>query len=146
MNIKETVQHLVRKHNTNDPFLLCNDLGIMVTFEPLGSILGYYNINFRIQSIHLNCSADESLYPFICAHELGHAILHPKISTPFLKANTFFSIDKIERQANTFAVELLLSDDFIMEHDDTNLVNLAITVGIPNGLEQLKYIDRINFF
>ena len=31
MNIKETVQHLVKKHNTNDPFLLCKDLGIMVT-------------------------------------------------------------------------------------------------------------------
>lgn len=32
-----------------------------------------------------------------------------------------------------------------MEHDDTNLVNLAISVGIPNGLEQLKDINRINF-
>lgn len=138
MNIKETVQHLVRKHNTNDPFLLCNDLGIMVTFEPLGSILGYYNINFRIQSIHLNCSADESLYPFICAHELGHAILHPKISTPFLKANTFFSIDKIERQANTFAVELLLPDDYLELYPDINFSNLALCHGIPSCLELLK--------
>lgn len=29
-----------------------------------------------------------------------------------------------------------------MDHDDTNLVNLAISVGIPKGLEELK---RFNF-
>lgn len=32
-----------------------------------------------------------------------------------------------------------------MDHDDTNLVNLAIAVGIPSGLEILKDCNRINF-
>ena len=31
----------------------------------------------------------------------------------------------------------ILSDDFIIDHDDTNLVNLAISVRIPKGLEEL---------
>lgn len=30
-------------------------------------------------------------------------------------------------------------------HHNTNLGNLAMAVGIPNGLEQLKDINRINF-
>ena len=113
-------------------------MDLTVTYEPLGNILGYYNINFRIKSIHLNSFADESLYPFICAHELGHAVLHPRISTPFLKKNTLFSIDKIERQANTFAVELLLPDDYLELHPDINFINLAISQCIPSGLELLK--------
>lgn len=72
--------------------------------------------------------------------------MHHDTNVPFLRAHTFYSTDKLERQANTFAVELLLSDDFILEHDDNNLVNLAMAVGIPSGLEQLKDIHRINFF
>jgi Zn-dependent peptidase ImmA (M78 family) len=46
----------------------------------------------------------------IAVHELGHAFLHQKANTPFLRKNTFFSDEKIEMEANTFAVELLVQD------------------------------------
>ncbi|WP_412055234.1 ImmA/IrrE family metallo-endopeptidase [Bacillus altitudinis] len=44
-----------------------------------------------------------------CAHELGHALLHNESNTPFLKRNTFFSTEKIELEANFFAMHLLFS-------------------------------------
>ena len=44
-----------------------------------------------------------------------------------------------------FAVELLLSDELIIDYRDTNLYNLARTVGLPIRLESLKEIERINF-
>jgi Zn-dependent peptidase ImmA (M78 family) len=75
---------------------------------------------------------------YVCAHELGHAILHAKINTPYLSAYTLFSVAKIERQANTFAVELLLPDDLLQEHPDCPIYNLAQLAGIPEGMEQLK--------
>ena len=142
MDVKGIVTTLIKKHNTNNPFRLCEHLGIMLSFENLGNLFGYCDTHYRIRTIHINQNTPSHLQAFICAHELGHAIMHHDTNVPFLKAHTFYSTDKLERQANTFAVELLLSDDFIMEHDDTNLVNLAISVGIPNGLEELK---RFNF-
>lgn len=139
MNIKGNVQKLVSKYHTNNPFCLCELLGIEVYYEDLGQLLGYYDVHFRMKSIHINYNAPDELYPFICAHELGHAILHPKLNTPFLSKYTMFSIDKIERQANTFAVELLLPDELLFNHYDINFSSLALSHGVPRGLELLKY-------
>lgn len=77
---------------------------------------------------------------FVCAPELGHAILHPGPNTPFLKKNTFFSIDKIEVEAKTFAVELLLTDESIYEFRDSNLSIYEICEmhGIPPEISHLK--------
>ena len=36
-------------------------------------------------------------------HELGHSVLHPNLSTPFLKENTLYSINKLELQVNIHA-------------------------------------------
>lgn len=52
--------------------------------------------------------------------------------------------NKSQMDINNFTVELL-SDELIMDHRDTNLYNLARTVGLPIGLESLKEIERINF-
>lgn len=139
MDIKGTVETLIKKYNTTDPFAIANALGIRIVYENLGAIYGYFDVHFRVKKIHLNDSIDESLLPFVCAHELGHSVLHPALNTPFLSKYTLFSIDKIERQANTFAVELLLSDDILTEYSSINFFTLAENRGIPNGLEFLKF-------
>ena len=36
--------------------------------------------------------------------------MHPKANTPFLKNNTLFSINRLEIEANQFAVDLLIDD------------------------------------
>lgn len=113
LNIKGTVEKLIKNNNTNNPFEICKALDIVVKFENLGNIFGYCDTHFRMRSIHINENVPEHLQAFVCAHELGHALLHRNINTPFLSKNTLFSIDKIERQANTFAVELLLPDNIL---------------------------------
>jgi Zn-dependent peptidase ImmA (M78 family) len=75
---------------------------------------------------------------FVCAHELGHAVCHPHLNTPFLKAHTLFSTDKIEHEANAFAVELLMPDSIILEDD--SIYNIAHCVGVPEQLVELKRI------
>ena len=139
LNIKGTVEKLIKNNNTNNPFEICKALDIVVKFENLGNIFGYCDTHFRMRSIHINENVPEHLQAFVCAHELGHALLHRNINTPFLSKNTLFSIDKIERQANTFAVELLLPDSLLKENEDINFYCLAQCAGIPNGLESLKF-------
>lgn len=138
MLIKEIVENLIRKHKTNCPFALAKALDINVVYENLGETMGYFTNDYRIKFIHINQRLTQDEPKFTCAHELAHAVLHPNVNTPFLKRHTLFSTDKIERQANTFAVELLLPDDLIREHADCGFFNLAKHVGIPDRLVILK--------
>lgn len=138
LDIKRTVTNLIKRYNTNDPFILCKALDIVVKYENLGNIFGYCDTHFRMRTIHINDNVPEHLQAFVCAHELGHTLLHKDVNTPFLSHNTLFSVDKIERQANTFAVELLLPDSLLQENIDINFYSLAKCHGIPNGLENLK--------
>lgn len=138
MDIKHTVQKLSKKYKTNDPFKLASELDILVVYANLGSILGYFDAHFRIKTIHINENAPEELKGFICAHELGHAVLHAKVNTPFLSAYTLYSVGKIERQANTFAVELLLHDDYIKDNSSCSIYTLARNQGVPIQFIKLK--------
>lgn len=92
----------------------------------------------RSKYIHVNYNLNESRQRYTVAHELGHAILHPNANTPFLHENTLFSVDKLERQANAFAVGLLMPDNVISQYEGYTVHNIASLVGIPNGLEVLK--------
>lgn len=138
MDIKRTVEKLMRKYNTNDPFKLAEKLNIIVKYDDLGNTWGYFITYKRIKIIHIYNNLEEWLQRYTCAHELGHSILHKGVPTPFLKKHTLFSIDKIERQANTFAVELLMPDKVIAQYEGYTVHNVADIVGIPNGLEVLK--------
>ena len=92
MSIKHKVDMLCRKCDTRDPFTIAAKLGIRVLHEPLGSIRGYYSRTHRIKFIHINQDLSKERQRQVCAHELGHAILHPKSNTPFLRANTLYSV------------------------------------------------------
>nr|WP_249226108.1 ImmA/IrrE family metallo-endopeptidase [Oceanobacillus jordanicus] len=88
-------------------------MGIVVRHVPLGNILGFHTRQCRVSLIHVNESLSTEQQIFTCSHEMGHAILHPEVSTPFLKSSTYFSNEKIEKEANEFAIELLLSKEVV---------------------------------
>ncbi len=138
MDIKEITAALILKHGTNCPFKLANILNIGVLYENLGSKLGYFSKDYRFKFIHINQGLSNRIQRFVCAHELGHAIFHPDVNTPFLSQHTLFSVSKIERQANTFAVELLMPDDLLQDQNEISLYNMATTLGIPGKLVELK--------
>lgn len=138
--IKETVAQLIKLHRTNNPYEIASQKNIMVLFEQLGEMMGYFNTYRRIAIIHINSNMDEKEQKFTCAHELGHLILHPKVNTPFLRKNTFYSIDRIEREANEFAVELLIPDEIIYQYQNSNtsIYEAAEVYGIPQEIIHLK--------
>ncbi|NYV67246.1 ImmA/IrrE family metallo-endopeptidase [Bacillus sp. Gen3] len=142
--IKKRVISLIEKHHSNDPFKIARERNIQILFENLGNILGYYSYHNRFQFIHINNKLNDFGQRFVCSHELGHAIFHPKANTPFLKKNTFFSIDRIELEANTFAVELLLTDDIVKEYKSAcnSIYEIAKICGIPQELAHLKNFNH----
>ncbi|GIO22468.1 ImmA/IrrE family metallo-endopeptidase [Oceanobacillus sp. J11TS1] len=131
--IEEKVTKLIKKHGTNNPFEIANQKGVIVRYVPLGNVLGFHARYFRTSIIHINEALSEQQQLFTCAHELGHAIFHPDANTPFLKKNTYYSTDKIEVEANEFAVELLFSQD---TNNSITIKEATQDYGIP---EQLLY-------
>ena len=138
MDVKIIASAIARKYGTNDPFKIADLRGINVLDCPMKSTLGYYTMYHRIQNIILNCNLPDALRPFVCAHELGHAICHADLNAQWLKVNTLVSTDRIEREASTFAVELLLPDDIISDNPGMTAKHLAKITGIPKALIGLK--------
>lgn len=138
LNIKDIVFHLINKYNTSDPFELANALKIAVYHEELGSINGYYNNPLRMKQIHINSSLNKHDAQYTCAHELGHAVMHPNASTPFLRSKTLLSIDKLEIEANTFAVNLLIPDEIITENRNYTTEQLSRLLGYNQELINLR--------
>jgi Zn-dependent peptidase ImmA (M78 family) len=138
MDIKKIVERLTSKQRSNNPFVIAKNLGIILLYPDLTETLGFFSHYKRSKFIHISSNAPQQLRTFVCGHELAHAVLHPHENTPFLKNHTLFSTDKIEREANTFAVELLLPDDVLCEFNDCSIYSIAANRGIPPELVNLK--------
>lgn len=135
---KVTPKQLINKYKTNNPQEIAQELGIIILFEPLGEINGYYNTAFRQKLIHININLSEYKQQFTIAHELGHALLHPKANTPFLREKTLFSINKLEIEANKFAVDLLITDEAIADVKHLTLDQMSNYFGIHKNLMKLR--------
>lgn len=81
----------------------------------------------------------ESIHKIVCAHELGHAILHPKINSSYIGNYTLYSSSKIEIEANTFAAELLLPDEIDEEYKGMTIDQIAASLCVLPELLKLKY-------
>lgn len=144
MGVKEKVGKLISKYHTNEPFEIAELRNIPIIFEPLGDIWGYCHSYKRMQIIHINSELDYIDRRFSCAHEIAHIILHPKINTGFLRMNTFFSVERIEREANYFAIELLMPDSTVQEYASHSIFEIANICGIPEELADLKKLENQN--
>lgn len=139
--IKKKIEYLYEKYNTRNPFTLAKYLNIEIIYWDLPpDIKGFYQYEKRNRFIFINSSLSFEEQLIVCAHELGHAILHTKLNTPFMRANTLFSIDKVEVQANTFAAYLLIPDENLFDsYDRMTLYDIASLYNIPLKLVELKF-------
>ena len=140
MDIKKKVSSLQKKYKTNNPFDVIRAKNILLLYEELGLIKGYYNLVLRQKQIHINCNLSRHEQHFTCAHELGHALLHPNANTPFLRSKTYMSIEKLEIEANTFAAELLIPDSLIYENPGMTKNQLARLAGYNEKIMDFKRI------
>lgn len=137
MWLKEKVINLIKKYNSTNPFEIASCMNIhIIRWDLHEQINGYYKYDRRNRYIVINQKLSEELQKVVCAHELGHAILHTRVNTPFMTKNTFFSVSKIEREANRFAAELLIPDDSFKESN--NIYDIASIHNVPVELVRLK--------
>lgn len=102
------LKRYIKSLKSRDPFKIAESKGIYILETDLGEVMGYYTRVRRIKLIVLNRNLSSNKRRFTCAHELGHALLHPDEKTPKLSRLSLTSKLKIEREANEFATNLLI--------------------------------------
>ena len=136
-HIRTLADGLRRQYGTRDPFALCERLGIAVLFTDLPRITkGFFFVLRDTPIINLNQSLAEEEKAAVCAHELGHALLHPTSNSPFLASNTNLVLGRFEREANYFSACLLL-DDLVEPRGECTLQQLAWEYNLPVHVVQL---------
>ena len=135
MEYPRLIRRLFRKYKTNDPFVIAAALNITVWFLQLDAdCRGFALRTLKRKYIAINDGLSEAEQRVVCAHELGHLLLHKGLGYYFIDQKTLLRPGKYERQANQFAVCLLTQGE---RPDPDEPLNWFLSrCGIPEELHQ----------
>jgi Zn-dependent peptidase ImmA (M78 family) len=121
-------------------------MGIRLLYQPLGShpgaIKGYFIIYKRIRAITVNMDLPPEMQRIITAHELGHAVHHKgSRAQAFHDVVLFDQTSALEKEANLFAAELLLTDEAVVDvlNQDMTFYSAASQLQVPMELLDFKF-------
>lgn len=144
--ICRAVEKLNQKYSEHDPFCLCRAMGIQLLFQPMGTapdaVKGFFLESKRIRTITVNRDLPEILQRIIVAHEICHALFHRKSGIhAFHEVALFDQNSLLEKEANLFAAEFLLSDGQVFEvlNRDTTFSSAAAELYVPVELLDFKF-------
>lgn len=100
-----------------DPVALAEAMGVRVRYFPLGGLKGFYLVLNGIPFIAIDRDLPEGLQQIVCAHELGHHLLHREEASRgvFNDYELYRMENRFERDANLFAALLLIPDRVVRE-------------------------------
>ena len=117
--IKKSADSLRESHMSGadgaDPLAIAKDLDIQIFFRAIGSLKGLYYIPDNSPRIILSSSLGDNQTAIVCAHELGHHMLHREFAHHILfpEYDLFHTQVKWEIEANQFAAYLLIPDQLL---------------------------------
>ncbi len=129
--IQETCRALIERHGTRDPLALARAEGIhLYPRHNFQDLRGMYLVVNGWRCLFYKADMSEKEIAEVVAHELGHAFLHEdflEAGQEFIDHNELFDPrSKLEREANFFAAELLISDaDFYEAIEEGEELNRA---------------------
>lgn len=141
MNIRQAVEKLVRTHKTRNPFEIIKGMNVILVNYPLDGVRGFYQYFQRNNIIYIDERLSEKEKMFVCAHELGHMLLHKKSNFIFMDTNTHFNTDKYENEADSFAINLLISNEDLREYQGYSIEQLSRLFGYDEELIRLRIMQ-----
>ena len=134
----------VKKYNTRDPFQIAKEKNIILVYAHLIDIRGFYQYFHRQHIICIDQDLSDQEKKFVCAHELGHMMMHKNANKVYMDTQTFFNTNKFETEANTFAVNLLIPDETIVENKNYTTEQFSRLLGYNQKLIELR-LKSFNF-
>lgn len=99
----------MEKHHTRNPYEIARKENIIVVFEPLGNIYGYYNNAMEQKFIHINEELPEYFQRYVVSHLLYKAFTNTD-EMQFLKQKVSRKYTPSEIEANKFAIYLTFDE------------------------------------
>lgn len=138
MDIKKKADGLARKFQTRNPFEIIRGLNVILVFAPLIDTRAFYQYFQRNNIICIDENLPNKEKKFECAHEMGHMFLHKKANTIFMDSRTLLNINRYEKEADTFAIDLLVEDKMLLEYQEYNIEQLSKLLGYEQRLIKLR--------
>lgn len=138
MDIKKKADSLARKYRSRDPFEIIRGLNVILVFAPLIETRGFYQYFQRNNIIYIDENLPRHEQMLVCAHELGHMLLHKRANALFMDSRTHLNTHKYEIEANTFAMYLLIGDEILQEYRDCNTEQLSRLLRYSEELLELR--------
>ena len=138
MTIKQKANSLARKYNSRNPLDIIKNLNVILVYYPLKDVRGFYQFFQRNNIIYIDDNLPENEQIVVCAHELGHMLLHKNSNALFMDTRTHFVTTKYENEANTFAAELLIPDEIILENPNMTKSQIAHLAGYDEKIMNFK--------
>ena len=138
MDIKKKADSLVQKYRTRNPFEIIQGLNVILVFAPLSDTRAFYQYFQRNNIIYINEYLSHHDQAFECAHEMGHMFLHKNANTIFMDSRTMLNTNRYEKEADAFAMDLLVGDDILIEYQGYNTEQLSRLLGCEQRLIELR--------
>lgn len=145
MDIKQKADFLARKYKTRNPFEILQGLNAILVFAPLIDTRAFYQYFQRNNIIYIDENLPRHEQAFECAHEMGHMFLHKKANTIFMDTRTELNTCRYEREADLFAMSLLVSDDMIAEYQQCSIDQISRALGYEKRLIELRLNSHRRF-
>ena len=138
MAIKKKADELARKFQTRNPFEIIRGLNVILLFVPLIDTRAFYQYFKRNNIIYIDENLPRHEQMFECAHEMGHMFLHKKANAIFMDTRTGFNTSRYEKEADIFAMDLLVEDNILIEYQDYSIEQLSRLLGYEKRLIELR--------
>ena len=113
---------LISRYGTRDPFRICREKGIEIMYRDdfIGQ-KGAFSLMLNVPFIFINNNLSDEMKRIVCAHELGHAMLHRKLcrqrkNQTIYEYEIFDIRNSTEYEANIFAANLLIDEHEMNEY------------------------------
>lgn len=140
---------MVRRFKTNDPFEIARALGITVLVRSdFKRQKGAFSVVANNSFIFINGNLSDYMQRLVCAHELGHALLHRKLGTVsagLMEFEIFDIQNDTEYEANVFAACLLIDEGEMLEmaHEGRDVVYIAKQLNLNVNIVLVKINEMI---
>ncbi len=139
--IRKSAADAVRQYGTRDPFTLAREMHIELLVRELGTLKGFYKDVYGTPFIFLSRHLSRGEAMLVCAHELGHHLLHRQFAAfGFEEVSVFSPASRREYEANLFAAELLLDTKEVFDaaRAGCTAAQIAAELGADVRLVELK--------
>ena len=140
---------LISRYGTRDSFRIAREKGIEILFrDDFIRQKGAFSLMLNVPFLFINNNLSEEMKRIVCAHELGHALLHRKLcrerkNQTIYEYEIFDIRNTAEYEANIFAAELLIDEQELSGYEALgyDIVQMAKASGTNINLLLIKYYE-----